>query len=193
MATPAAKRISFDEYLELERKAEFKSEYFDGEVFAMAGTSLEHERIAGDFYDHLKNALKGRGCEVIKSDVKVRCPTGLGTYPDVYALCHEPEFHSGEKDVITNPQVIAEILSPSTESYDRGAKFRNYQTIPSLREYVLIAQDQVLVEIYRRQDDGSWQYTLLNCRDQSLYLSAFDISISLADIFARLPDTGESE
>ena len=188
MATPAPKRVSFAEYIERERITELKNEYFDGEIFAMAGASNAHEQIAGDIFGELRSALKDRRCNYYKSDMKVVCPTGLGTYPDVFALCGDVEFFDDKEDVVTNPQVIIEVLSPSTETYDRGTKFRNYQTLTSLREYVLVAQDQVLVEVYRRDDAEHWRYSLLDSRRDTLHIETFDVSLSLADIFARMPD-----
>jgi len=134
--------VTPEQYLEIERKADYKSEYHSGQVFAMAGASREHNLLVGSIVRRLGNLLDGRPCETYPSDMRVLVSaTGLYTYPDVSVACGEPEFLDGSLDVLLNPLLIVEVLSPSTESYDRGAKFALYQRLPSLQEYVLVSQN----------------------------------------------------
>jgi len=127
-----------EEYLAIEREAEFKSEYFDGEMLAMTGASRKHNLIAGNTFASLHRSLRNQGCEVYMGDMRVKVnPTG----PDIVIVCDTPQFEDSELDTLINPLVIIEVLSPSTESYDRGKKFENYRTIPSLAEYIMILQN----------------------------------------------------
>jgi Uma2 family endonuclease len=146
-----------DEYLAMERSSLDKHEYCDGEVFAMAGASEEHNLIVSNVIRELGNLLRRRPCKVYPSDMRVKVPaTGLYTYPDASVVCHRPTFEDDNGDVLLNPQVIVEVLSDSTEDYDRGTKFKNYRTIPSFVDYVLVSQTEILVEHHVRQPDGSW-------------------------------------
>ena len=145
------------EYLAMERSSLEKHEYCDGEVFAMAGASEEHNLIVGNVVRELGNLLRRRPCKVYPSDMRVKIPaTGLYTYPDASVVCHRPVFDDDKTDILLNPQVIVEVLSEATEDYDRGTKFKNYRTIPSFVDYVLVSQTEVLVEHHLRQPDGSW-------------------------------------
>jgi len=146
------------EYLAAERSSLEKHEYLDGEVFAMPGASREHNLIVVNIVGELRNLLRERPCQVYPSDMRVKVPaTGLYTYPDPSALCHRPVFEDAEADTLLNPEVLFEVLSDSTEDYDRGTKFKGYRSIPSLREVVLVSQSEVLVEHLVRQADGSWR------------------------------------
>jgi Uma2 family endonuclease len=179
-------RVTPEQYLAAERKAAFKSEYFDGYITAMSGASREHNRIAGNFYYEIRNKLENRPCEAFIGDLRVRVnATGLYTYPDVIVVCGEPEFLDAELDTLLNPTVIVEVLSPTTESYDRGAKFAHYRRLPSLKEYVLIDQSQVLVERYLRQGDD-WVFSALDDLDATLKLVSINCSLPLREIYARV-------
>src|SRR6185437_15178443 len=159
MSAMAAEKKSrtAQEYLAWERQQPEKHEFHDGEVFAMAGATFEHNQIVINVGAELRSALRDKPCRVCASDLRVRVPaTGLYTYPDASVVCGRPEFEDGSLDTLLNPLVLVEVLSESTQDYDRGTKFTNYRTIPSLREYVLISSDQVLVEHYTRGDDGLW-------------------------------------
>lgn len=159
MSAEAAERKTWtpEEYLAWERTSELKHELFQGEVFAMAGASREHNLIVSNAIRVLGNALLDRPCEVYPSDLRVKIQaTGLYTYPDASVVCGRPEFEDNVADTLLNPNVIFEVLSESTEGYDRGKKFRQYRTITSLRDYVLVAQDTIQVEHFRRKADGSW-------------------------------------
>jgi Uma2 family endonuclease len=150
--------MSYPEYLALEAASPGKHEYLDGEVFAMAGGSVTHGALAGAVITALCNALRDRACRVLTSDVRVRSKaTGLATYPDVTVVCQKIEVDDDDAHGVLDPTVIVEVLSDSTEGYDRGAKAAHYRRIPSLREYVLVAQGEPLIEVYRRNERGNWE------------------------------------
>ncbi len=175
-----------EQYLALERQASYKSECVNGGIFAMAGASREHNQIAFNIVGELHGQLKNRPCLAYVSDMRVKVSaTGLYTYPDVAALCGEPQFEDEQMDTLLNPSVIIEILSPSTEAYDRGDKFAHYRRLPSLMEYVLIAQDKVRVEHYIRQDK-SWVLTELDRLDDRLGLVSIQCEIPLRDIYTKV-------
>jgi Uma2 family endonuclease len=180
------KRFSPQEYLALERKADFKSEYYDGFITAMAGTSREHNLITLNLGREISSQLKKRPCEAYVSDMRVHVDrTGPYTYPDVVVVCGEPQFEDDEVDTLLNPTVIVEALSPTTEAYDRGKKFLHYRRLPSLREYVLVSQDKVLVERYTRQGDD-WLLTELNQINDTLRLASIDCEVPLREIYAKV-------
>ena len=142
MSTQPKSFLTPEQYLEIERQAASKSEYWQGEMFAMAGASREHNLLAGNLYVSLHQQLRRRPCEVYQSDMRVWIPaTGLYTYPDVVAVCGEPRFTDDHVDTLVNPTFVAEILSPTTEAYDRGRKFEHYRKVESLQEYLLVAQE----------------------------------------------------
>jgi Uma2 family endonuclease len=187
MASAALKtRYTPEEYLALERKASFKSEYLDGYITSMAGASRKHNRIAGNMYRKISDQLENRPCEAFISDLRVFISsTGLYTYPDVIVGCGEPEFLDDEVDTLLNPALIVEVLSPTTELYDRGAKFGHYRRLMSLREYVLVAQDQVLVERFIRRGDD-WLLSAQNQLTETLRLTSIDCSLPLRGIYSRV-------
>jgi Uma2 family endonuclease len=182
----ALKRLSIAEYLERERHAEFKSEYFDGEVFAMAVGSLNHSLIAANLIREIGSALKDRQCIFATSDLRVKVDaTGLYTYPDATIVCGDLEFDDEKRDTVLNPTVLVEVLSESTEKYDRGRKSQHYRRIPSLKAMVSVSQEDFHVEWYTRESD-SW---LLNERtglDQELDIQSLGIRISLAEIYRNV-------
>lgn len=144
--------VTPDAYLLLERKADCKSEYLNGQIIAMAGASRHHNLIAGNLYREISRQLQGRPCEAYISDMRVKVsPTGLYTYPDIVAVCDEIRFEDANNDTLLNPLLIVEVLSPSTEAYDRGEKFAHYRRLSSLQEYLLVSQDKVRIEHYTRQ------------------------------------------
>jgi Uma2 family endonuclease len=178
--------MSPEQYLAFERAAEGKHEYWHGESFAMAGASRRHNLLVSNLVRVLGNALLERPCEVYPSDMRVRSATGdVFTYPDVSVVCGEPELTDEQGDTLLNPVVIIEVLSDTTEAYDRGKKFEHYRKIASVQHYVLVAQSQALVELYTRQGDGIW--TLADRRlDDAVALSAIRCEISVADIYRRV-------
>ena len=175
-----------EEYLALERAAEYKSEYLDGDIFAMVGTSTQHNAIALNIARRLGNELEDRPCRVYIGDVRVRvAASGLYTYPDVLALCGPQEFADDQKDTLLNPNVIFEVLSPSTEGYDRGEKFAHYWRLPSLTDYVLVAQEEVRVEHFQRRGD-SWLLTAFTAWDETVRLPSLDTDLPLAAIYKNI-------
>lgn len=157
MSVDSLQRLTVEEYLERERRAETRSEYLDGEVFAMVGASREHNLIVTNIVATLHGPLRGRGCELYAVDMRVQVSaTGLFTYPDLAVACGEPEFLDAEVDTLLNPCLIVEVLSKSTADYDRGGKFAHYRAIPSLREYLVLDRARVHAEHNVRQSGGSW-------------------------------------
>lgn len=189
MAVQPQRSISEEEYLALERESETKSEFLNGEIFAMAGASPEHVLITTNMVAALHAFLKGgqwKGghCRVFASDQRLRIEaTGLNTYPDVAVVCGELRFSDDRKDTIVNPQLIVEVLSESTRDYDRGGKFMSYRTIESLVDYLLIDQYKVHVEYFSRQSDGRWILEETDDRSGNILLKSIDFTLELADIY----------
>jgi Uma2 family endonuclease len=176
-------RYTLQEYLDLEKSTEVRHEYLDGEVFAMGGASWPHVVIVSNIVRYLGNQLEGRGCQVTSNDLRVKVPgTGLYTYPDVTVVCGKPQFEQ-PGDSLLNPVVVAEVLSDSTEAYDRGKKFEHYRSIDSLTDYVLVSQTEVLVEHYSRQPDGRWLYTAANKTTDSLSITGVGCVLNLAEVY----------
>jgi Uma2 family endonuclease len=185
--TQAQILVTEDEYLEREQRAEAKSELIHGVIVAMAGGSPQHNAIAGNVAGALRTLLKGRRCLVFPSDQRVHVEaTGMFTYPDVTVACDAFRFHPKNRDTLLNPRVIVEVLSDSTEAYDRGAKFAHYRTIPSLLEYVLISQHEHSIEHYRRLDTGQWVLTAYEGDAASVALPALGCELPLAEVYANL-------
>lgn len=183
MATAALTHYTPDEYLALERHAEFKSEYLDGRIVAMTGATAAHNTITGNVHGELRARLRGTACRQFMGDMRVQIGGGRRyAYPDVVVVCGEPRFLDGALDTLLNPALIVEVLSPSTEAYDRGEKFLHYRTIESLREYVLVAQDRVLVERFVRAGEF-WTLSTLSDLDAALELTSVDCSIPLREIY----------
>ena len=183
--------LSPEDYLALERSAEFKSEYFDGEIFAMAGASESHNLIVINTIRELSIQLKKRPCKVYANDMRVRVsPTGLFTYPDVMVVCGQAQFDDSHLDTLLNPTLIVEVLSDSTEAYDRGRKFEHYRKLESLAEYVLITQHRPHVESYRRQPDQRWVFAESDGLDSRLPLDAIDCELVLAEIYDKVEFPG---
>lgn len=183
MASIPDPRINPVEYLRRERLAEEKSEFADGYVYAMSGASVPHNYIASNLMVIIGSALKGSPCKPLGSDMRTRTPSSrFFTYPDLVIVCGQPELHDEQKDTLLNPTVIIEILSPSTEKWDRGGKFARYQSIPSLQDYVLVSQDIPRVERFSRNGE---EWTLANSEglEATLRLPSVGIEISLAEIY----------
>jgi Uma2 family endonuclease len=184
MSAAPKTKLTPAEYLAIERKAEFKSEYYRGEMFAMAGASRQHCFVKDNIVGELHQQLKSTACRSLSSDMRVKVnPTGLYTYPDIAIICGEPEFEDKQVDTLLNPRSIIEILSDSTEKYDRGTKFEHYRQIPSLLEYVLVSQERPLVERFVRQADGSWNVTEFSGLDATLEFTSVPSKVALAEIY----------
>lgn len=187
MAAPVLKQITPEEYLEIERTAENKHEYIRGEVIAMAGASLIHNTIVSNVIGTIYPFLKNKSCNIYPSDLRVSVSSAeLYTYPDATIVCDEPQMPDGRFDTITNPSVIFEIISPSTEDYDRGRKFFFYMQIPSLKEYILINSTNTYVQAARRQADGSWKFEDIRDMDATLSINTIGQSVPLKDIYANV-------
>lgn len=178
--------LSPEEYLAIERRAEYKSEYVEGVMYAMGGGSERHNLIAGNLITELNIQLRKAPCRVYPSDLKVRVPNSKRFfYPDVSVVCDETQFADDEKDVVLNPILIVEVLSESTASFDRGKKFQSYQQIESLQEYLLVSQDEYILEHYLRQEDGHWLYTKASGLDEAIALPTMKCQLALRDIYNK--------
>jgi len=179
--------LTEEEYLAMERRAEFRSEFHRGEMFSMAGASRRHNRIVTNLVTALDNQLRERPCNVYSNDMRVKIPnTELFTYPDLVVTCGEETFADDEQDTLLNPLIIFEVLSGSTEAYDRGKKFEHYQSSGSLATYVLVAQDARRVEQYVRQEDGrAWIYTETHGADAMVEIETILCDLKLEDVYAK--------
>ena len=193
---PDRRHMTRDEYLAFERTSETKHEFLDGEVFAMSGASRRHNLVSLNIARRLLEQLDGKPCETYINDMRVRVqPTGLYTYPDVVVACDNPEFESSELDTLLTPTVVIEVLSESTKDYDRGGKWKHYRQIKSLRHYLLVSQDAKEVEMYTRNDDGSWRLTD-HQPPEVILIDAIDCHLSWDDLYARVkfdPPTNQEQ
>ena len=195
--------FTVEEYLVFERASEERHEYLDGIIYAMpgsaspqamAGESEEHGTICVNLVTSLVTQLRGSPCRVFSKDTKVRCGPyrphtreGLYAYPDLVVVCDPSQYHDQARDVLLNPTVIVEVLSPSTEAFDRGEKFRRYRAwLPTLTDYVLVAQDRPLIDHYHRQEDGRWALCAPEGLQASLHLEAIGCTVPLADVYERI-------
>jgi Uma2 family endonuclease len=189
-----------EEYLEFERRSDVRHEFLDGKIYAMAGESLSHSRVCINLSGEVRNKLKGKSCEALSPNMKVRTSTAsLFAYPDLTIVCGEPQFHDKKKDVLTNPKVIFEVLSPSTAEYDRSKKFgRSRMGNETLTDYILVSQEYCLVEHFTKQADGNWIYRSLYALSDILRIETIDCELSLEEIYDRvelksLPDEETDE
>jgi Uma2 family endonuclease len=181
-----------DEYLALERQSEIRHEFLDGTVYAMAGESPTHSAICFNLNVAVGMQLRGTNCRGFSPNMKVRAgEAGLYAYPDLAVACGEAFFHDRHGDVLLNPTVIFEVLSRSTQTYDRGEKFERYKSIETLRDYVLVAQDRPRLEHFSRQPDGTWSHTELDGADAALTLDSVNCRVALADIYDRIDFAAE--
>lgn len=184
---PASTYLTPEQYLEIERKADFKSEYYRGEMFAMSGAKEGHNLVTVNAAAELRQQFRGRQCRVYSNDMRVQVESSdLYTYPDVIAICGEPQFPDDRRDTLLNPSLIIEVLSQSTEAYDRGRKFEHYKTLESLREYLLLAQDRIHADLYVRQSDGRWLLTSADRLEDSLTLDSVGATLRLADLYEKV-------
>jgi Uma2 family endonuclease len=197
MSLPQTKlRYTVEHYLALERASEERHEYLDGEIYLMAGESPAHGTICTNLVIELGSQLRGTPCQVFSKDTKVRSgpaptllqsPRGLYSFPDVIVVCGGMQFQDEHQDVLLNPTVIIEVLSPTTESFDRGEKWMRYQTwLPMLTDYLLVSQSQPQIEHYHRQPDGGWLYSLVSGLEASVSLGSIGCTLRLADVYDRI-------
>ncbi len=212
MATPVH-RIYFteEEYLAIERASEERHEYIDGRIFAMAGESDEHGEISSNIFGHLFARLSGKPCRARHENTKVRSgpepkpsqsPEGFYSYPDVLVVCGERKFHDKYRDVLLNPNVIIEVLSKSTEAFDRGEKFIRFRTwLPTLTDYILVSQEKPFIEHYRRQLNGEWTLSTVSGFDATLTIASIGCELKLSEVYDGVsfptatiePDVGQSD
>jgi Uma2 family endonuclease len=177
-----------EEYLDLERQSEIRHEFLDGTVYAMSGESPAHSTICFNLGGILHLQLRGTNCRGFSPNMKVRAgEAGLYAYPDLAIVCGEPTFHDKHRDVLLNPTVIFEVLSRSTQTYDRGEKFERYREhVETLQDYVLVSQDRPRVEHHHREPDGTWTSSELNGLAEALSLPSIDCRVPLADVYSRI-------
>jgi Uma2 family endonuclease len=188
MSVAPQPRLSFEDWLAMERvAADQRSEYVGGEVFGMAGGTEEHNLIVLNVGAELRNQLKDKPCRVYPSDMKVRIASDdVATYPDVMVICGERQFYDDRRDVVTNPTLIVEVLSDSSEAYDRGDKFRHYRNLPSLQAYLLLSQYRIQAELFLRQPDGTWNLSSYQDPSESIPLRVVDAELSLAEVYDKV-------
>jgi Uma2 family endonuclease len=196
MSSQALPFLTPEQYLEIERNAERKSEYWNGEMFAMAGATAPHNLVASNTSGLAHAQLRSKPCRVYHSDMRVRVlATGLNTYPDVVIVCGEQLFLDGLRDTLLNPKAIVEVLSPSTEAYDRGRKFGHYRQIESLEQYLLLSQDRMQAELFSRQPSGQWLLAFATHPEEFVDLSSVGCKLSLAECYEKVDfplNSGES-
>jgi len=182
-----SRRLTEAEYLRIERAAECKSEFFDGGMFAMAGGTPQHSLIATNLAREFGNRLANSPCVAYNTDLRIKIDaTGLLTYPDLSVICGPLQFAGGTDDTVVNPTVLVEVLSNSTEAYDRGRKFEHYRQIPTLQEYLLVSQTEPRIEQFSRQSDGRWLLNEAAGIEKKLDLPSLKITIALSEIFAKV-------
>ena len=182
----ARKTFTESEYLELERKADFKSEYYNGEIFAMAGATLIHNKIVSNLIFLLNQFLKDKPCDVYPSDLRLQVEkSGLYTYPDITIVCGKAELLDNKFDTLKNPTVLIEVLSDSTEKYDRGQKFSFYREIPSLKEYILVSSKTMKIEKFKRLEDGNYLYIESN-EHQPFPIDSINMNLNLEDVYNKI-------
>jgi Uma2 family endonuclease len=193
MSTQPKTFLTPEQYLEIERKAAYKSEYYQGEMFpmaggfAMAGAREDHNLVVANAIAGIHQQLRSRPCRVYPSDMRVLTPsTGLYTHPDITAVCGQPLFVDDQRDTLMNPGLVVEVVSPSTEAYDRGRKFEHYQSIESLRDYLLISSDRIHTDLFTRDSGGRWILTSAHHLDDAILLPSIDCRLALSDLYEKL-------
>jgi len=191
MASHSVTKLSAEEYLALDRAAEFRSELLDGEMVAMSGGSMRHAKLGANVLGELHMALRGRECQAYSSDFRVRVSATTYTYPDATVVCGQPILADERQDILLNPTVIFEILSPSTERYDRGLKLQHYRRIESLRDYILVDQNQMRIEQYTRGDANTWTLRDYAGANATLTIESIGVSLALDRLYDRVEIPGD--
>ncbi len=174
------------QYLSFERGSDSRHEFYDGDVFAMAGASRKHVRVNGNAFASLHAQLRDKNCTIYMTDIRVRISAKTYVYPDVVVVCGAEKFLDEEVDTLINPTLVVEVLSPSTEKHDRTGKFQQYQLLDSLQEYLLVSQDKAQVERYLRQENGEWAFTEITGLEATLELPSIGCTLSLADVYEKV-------
>jgi len=197
MASNPVTKITEEEYLAMDRAAEVRSEFLDGEMWAMSGGSMQHSQLQANLIAELVAALRGTACRTFTSDLRVRViPHRMYAYPDVTVVCGKPLLADDRQDILVNPTAIFEVLSPTTERYDRGAKFRHYLTIDTLKDYILVDQFEMRIEQYTRGTEGAWMFRAYRQPHDELKIDSIGVALPLARIYDRVelpPPEPESE
>jgi Uma2 family endonuclease len=183
VASSPITKVTAEEYLALDRASEFRSEFFDGEIIAMSGGSARHSVLHVNLAGEVRDALRGTPCRAYNSELRVRVSPRMYTYPDFTIVCGKSVFADERQDILLNPAVIFEVLSPSTEYYDRGVKFQRYREIDSLTDYILVDQDQTRIEQFTRGDAGTWTLYDYQRADEALLIPSIGVSLPLAGIY----------
>jgi Uma2 family endonuclease len=193
MSAQQQPRLTPEQYLELDRASEFRNDYYKGRMYPTGGPicretgAIPNAIIIGNLTFAIRGATTHQDCLILSSVARVRVsPSGLYTYPDIVVVCGEPQYVDGRKDTLTNPTLVAEVLSPSTEAYDHGFKSVQYRTLESLQEYVLVSQDEPRIEVFRRQAGGNWLLSESAGRDASCTLESLACSVQLKDIYSEV-------
>ncbi len=187
MSSVPLRKLTSEQYLEIERQSDFKSEFYKGEMFAMSGASRLHNTIQANLIRRLNERLDGSPCQAVGSDLRVHISaTGLYTYPDVVVHCEPSRYLDNQFDTLLTPRVLIEILSDSTEKYDRGTKSAQYREIDSLQEYVLVSQAEPRVEVFQRQPDGNWLLRETRTLEDSATLHSVGVTIPMSEIYHRV-------
>jgi Uma2 family endonuclease len=186
VASNPLSKLTEEQYLTIEREAEFRSEFLNGEMFAMSGGSLNHAGLQANILVEVSVGIRGKGCRAFGPDFRIRVSSRMYTYPDVSVVCGEPLVAGEQNDNLLNAAVIFEVLSPSTEKYDRGLKFQHYRTIDSLKDYILVDQSQIRIEQYTRQPDNSWTLRDYQRPEEELKVDSIGVSIPLQRIYDQI-------
>ncbi len=194
LAQPKTHLYSFEEYLEAERRADERSEFIDGEIYAMAGESGKHGDISANFLALIVAQLRGSECRARTKDTKIksgalqtRFGKGMISYPDIVVICGEPEYHDKHKDVVLNLQVVIEVLSETTEEFDRGVKFMRYRNFnDTLTDYILVSQDEPHIEHFIRQENGDWLLKEYYGLDKTFRIDSISCTIDLTEVYDRI-------
>lgn len=191
MASNPITKVTAEEYLALDRAAELRSEFLDGEIIAMSGGSARHSRLQMNLGLEIQLALRGTPCEAFNSDLRVRVSSRMYTYPDLSVVCGKLMLADQRQDILLNPTVVFEVLSPTTEHYDRGVKFQHYREVESLQDYILVAQDQVRIEQYTRGESNTWTLRDHQLASDVLRITSIGVSLPLAAIYDRIEFSAE--
>ena len=186
MSTLSKTYLTPEEYLEIERKAEFKSEFYRGEMYAMAGAREGHNSIVWNATLEIGQHIRSKPCKGYSADMRVKVGDDLYTYPDLVVVCGDAKFLGDRRDTLLNPTLIIEVLSPSTEAYDRGLKFELYRSVDSIREYVLVSSEHALVERYTRQATDQWLLTSAKKLEETIHLESIDFDLRLANLYEKV-------
>ncbi len=187
MTSQSTLKFSAEDYLAMERNHPEKHQFFDGEIFLMGGASPTHNLITTNIIGELRFAMKHQPCRVYANDLRVKVdPSGLYTYPDVVVSCGEERFDDEQKDTLLNPIVLIEVLSESTEAYDRGGKFAHYRQLDSMQHYILVSQTEPLVECFSRHTDEGWLFSEARGLDATLSISSLECQLALTEVYAKI-------